>query len=264
MQGLGPGLRLAFGLLGRQMPCLAFGFQRSDPLAFGSLGGFASTFGREAFGLGTLSRQPFFLGTPFGFALRLGPGFGVACGLLCGKALGRALGFRGGETFALGSFDGLTPTLGREALRRLLLGRPAFILGTPFGLALRLGLRGSLALRLALGVLGGHTFMFGSFGGLALTFGLDALGLGALCDPAFVFGSKFSLALQLGPRDRVVPGLLVAAHRVGTATKDLPADQQAQARSDQQPKEVFAHEWNVRRKRCGEHRCESAMTPCRR
>ena len=51
------------------------------------------------------------------------------------------------------------------------------------------------------------------------------------------------------------------AHRRGG--EDPPADQQAQAGAEQQPKEVFAHEWNVRRKQCGEHRCDSAAAPRR-
>ena len=206
-QGLGPGLGLArglCGLLGRKSLYLALGFQRSDPLAFGSLGGFASKVGREAAGLGTLRRQPLFFGTPFRLTLRLGPGFGLACGLFRCEASSLTLGF-----------------------------------------------------------LDGNTFTFGSFGGLALTFDLDALGLDAFGVQAFVFGTEFGLALQLGPCRRVATGLLVVAQRVGAAAEYLPADQQAQARSDQQPKEVFAHEWNVRRTRCGEHRCESAVTPRR-
>jgi ornithine cyclodeaminase len=255
-------------LLGRKALQLELGFQRSDPFAFSPLGGFALKPRRQAYGLGTLGRQPLVFGTPFSLALRLGPGFGVACGLLRGQARGGALDFRGGDALALGSFDRLALNLGRDALCLLQFLRPALFFGTTVGQTLRLGpglrlafgLLGGEASSLMLGSLGGSKFTFCAFGGLAPAFCRDALLLLLLGHPAFVFCAEFGLALQFGPRGGVAPSLLVDPQRVSAAAKDLPADQQAQPRSDQQPKEVFAHEWNIRRKRCDEHRCESAAT----
>jgi hypothetical protein len=242
-------------LLGRKAPQLELGLQRSNPFAFRPLGGFALKPGRQAFGLGTLGRQPLRFGTPFSLALRLGPRFGVACGLLRGAALGGALGLRGSGALSLDSFGCLALSFGRDALRLLQLLRPALLFGTPVGQTLRLGLGlrlafgllGSEASSLMLGPFGGGRFRFGAFDGLASAFSRDALRLLLLGHPAFAFGAEFGLTLQFGPRGRVAPGLLVDAWRVGAAAKDRPADQQAQHRSDQQPKEVFAHEWNFRR-----------------
>jgi hypothetical protein len=103
------------------------------------------------------------------------------------------------------------------------------------------------------GLLRGNAFMFGLCGSLALTFGRDALRFGLFDRQAFDLGLQFGLALRLG--------LAVDAARVRATAQHLPADQQAKARSEKQPKKVFTHEWNVRRKQCNEHRCDSAATP---
>jgi len=238
--GLGQGLRLARSLLGQPTLGLLLGCQRREPLTFGSLGGLAAALGGNAFGLGALGRQPFFLGSPFGLALRLG----VACGLLRREALRLALGFHSGHALTLGPFGSLASPRSCNALFQLARDGLALFFGTAFALALRLGLGfglarsllGGLALRLTLGLQGGDALTFGLFVGLALAFGVDALCFGAFGGQAFFFGLQFGLALRLGPRGGFALGLPVDARRIGAAAQDLPADQQAQARSDQQPK----------------------------
>jgi len=213
-----------------------------------------------------LGGQMLFFGATIGLALSLGQGFGLAHGLLGAPALRLELGLQGGDALAFGLFCSLAPMLGRDALLRCALGGqvlffgatlgPALSIGPGFGLAR--GLLGALALRLEFGLQGRSALTFGFFGGHALSFRLDAF----TSQPLF-FGLPFSLALRLGPHVGIVLGLRVDAWHIGAAAQHLPAGQQAQARSDQQPKEDFAHEWNVRRKQCGEHRCESAATPRR-